>query len=131
MDYGLRVLGQAGDIPEVLSVCPTTAPAVIVWNVGVELDDWVVEICPQGSLMGVVASAWDPNEQQLAFLWVFVFWIVPQRPKDLCFASAIWNTVLLGKKKKFFLQLDYVINNRHAIPFRELEKVHWVMLMFF
>lgn len=62
VDYGLRLLGQAGDIPEVFSVCPTTAPAVIVWNVCVELDDWIVEICPQGSLVGVVASAWDPND---------------------------------------------------------------------
>lgn len=35
-----------------------------------------------------------------------------------------------GQEKKFFLRPDYVINNRHAIPFREL-KVHWVMLMFF
>lgn len=41
------------------------------------------------------------------------------------FASANWNAVFLDKTT-LFLQLDYVIDNRHAFLFRQL-KVHWVM----
>lgn len=94
---------------------PNNSPVVIVCNVCMEQDDWIVEICPQGSLMGVVTSAWDPNDSQsqLAFLGLFVFWIASQRLTDLCLASAIWNAFFLDKKSWSSNLLMWLITSMH------------------